>query len=64
MDALTPSEDWQDNTLANPFWKEVKPVDVMLKSGATSRLTCPKCARGMFWSVIKWRVVEDDASSA
>lgn len=59
----TATSPWQDNTMANPFWigsetshgEPGQAVEVMFKNGKTKRLPCPKCARGMFNLVVKWR---------
>lgn len=59
--------EWQENTRANPFWKDseasslgtVKMVEVMLKDGTIHRLSCPTCAKGSFGLIVKWRKLEE-----
>lgn len=51
-----PESEWQVNTYSNPFYAQPK-CEVLCNDGKILLLTCPKCARGMFSSVVKWRSV-------
>lgn len=51
-----PEAVWQLNTYSNPFYDQPK-CEVMFKDRKTTILKCPKCARGMFDDVVKWRPI-------
>jgi len=51
---------WQENTMANPFFKSSVPVEVKLKDGRTLLFNCPKCRKGMMLLVDEWRTVVEN----
>jgi len=50
------TDEWQDNTQENPFFKSRQPVEVEYTDGKTRVIGCPRCATGSFLLVKRWRV--------
>jgi len=48
-------QDWIENTIKTPFYRNQGPIEVMLLDQTTRIIKCPACSQRMFQYVIKWR---------
>lgn len=53
--SVNEKEGWFINSLQNQFFRQQKPVTVLLKDGSEKILKCPSCSRMMNQFVTHWK---------
>lgn len=52
------TNDWIENTPANPFWKQTQPVECKTAEGNIFEFASPVCARYYRAMITHWRLVK------